>query len=58
MRIVDSYKERRRGRKWQRWTEVDPLDEYGRWAGIGTAVAVALLVLLLALVIVGFLVAR
>jgi len=58
MRIVDSYKERRRGRKWQRWTEVDPLDEYGRWAGIGTAVAVALFVLLLALVIVGFLVAR
>jgi hypothetical protein len=57
MRIVDSYKERRLSRKWQHWSEVDPLDDYTRWAGIGAMVAVALFVLVLALVV-GFVVAR
>ena len=51
-------KQRRLGRRYQRWTEVEPEDDYARWAGLGTAVAVALFVLVIALVVVGLVFAR
>ena len=57
-RIVSALKDRRLGRRWQRWSEVDPLDDYARRAGIAVALGFALFLLLLALVVVGFVVAR
>jgi len=57
-RIVNAFKDRRRGRRWQRWSEVDPLDDYARRAGIAVALGFALFLLLLALVVVGLVVAR
>jgi hypothetical protein len=50
-RILNELKQRRLGRRWQRWSEVDPLDDYARRAGIGIAVAFGLFLLLLALVV-------
>jgi hypothetical protein len=58
MGIVDSLKQRRDARRWQRWSENDPLDDYARKAGIGAAVAVAFFALVIVLVVVGFVVAR
>ena len=58
IRIVSALKDRRLGRRWQRWSEVDPLDDYARRAGIAVALAFALFLLLLALVVVGLVVAR
>jgi hypothetical protein len=49
---------RRLGRRYQRWSEVEPEDDYARWAGLGTAVAVTLFVLVAALVVVGLVLAR
>jgi hypothetical protein len=55
---VENLRQRRLGRRYQRWTEVEPDEEYARWAGLGTAVAVALFLLVAALVVVGLLLAR
>jgi hypothetical protein len=55
---VQTLKERRLARRWQRWTEVEPLDDYRRRAGIGMAVALALFALVIALVVVGLVFAR
>jgi hypothetical protein len=55
---VEHVKQRRLGRRYQRWTEVEPEDEYARWAGLGAAVAVTLFVLVAALVVVGLVLAR
>jgi hypothetical protein len=55
---VESIRQTRLGRRYQRWTEVEPDDDYARWAGIGTAVAVALFLLVGALVVVGLVLAR
>jgi len=57
-RIINALRQRRLGRRWQHWSEVDPEDDYLRRAGIGTAVAAALFLLLAALVVVGFVIAR
>ncbi len=57
-RIIHELKQRRLGRRWQHWSEVDPVDDYARRAGVGVAIAFALFLLLAALVVVGFLVAR
>jgi hypothetical protein len=54
---VEHLRQRRLGRRYQRWTEVEPEDDYARWAGLGTAVAIGLFVLVIVLVVVG-LVAR
>jgi hypothetical protein len=51
-------RQRRLGRRYQRWTEVEPEEDYARWAGVGTAVAVTLFVLVIALVVVGLVFAR
>ena len=56
--VVQDLRERRRARRWQRWTEVEPLDDYARTFGIGAAAALLLFVLIIALVVVGLVVAR
>ena len=58
MGVVQDLRERRRARRWQRWTEVDPLDDYARPFGIGAAAALVLFVLIIALVVVGLVAAR
>jgi hypothetical protein len=58
MGIVESLKQRRLARRWQRWSELDPLDDYVRWAGMGVAAAIMLFVVVIVLVVVGFVVAR
>jgi hypothetical protein len=55
---VESFRQRRLGRRYQRWTEVEPEDDYARWAGLGTAAAVALFLLVGVLVVVGLVLAR
>ncbi|MGB8003676.1 MAG: hypothetical protein WCF27_05375 [Gaiellaceae bacterium] len=44
---------RRRARSWQRWTEVDPVDDYTRRAGIVATIAGAFMFAVFALVVVG-----
>jgi hypothetical protein len=58
MGVVENLRQRRLGRRYQRWTEVEPEDDYARWAGIGTAVAIALFLLVGALIVVGLVFAR
>jgi hypothetical protein len=58
MRVVHDLRERRRARRWQRWTEVEPLDDYARRFGAGAAAALALFVVVIALVVIGLVVAR
>jgi hypothetical protein len=58
MGVVQDLRERRRARRWQRWTEVDPLDDYARRFGIGAAAAFVLFAVVIALVVVGLVVAR
>jgi hypothetical protein len=58
MGVVQDLRERRRARRWQRWTEVEPLDDYARVFGIGAAAALVLFVLIMTLVVVGLVVAR
>jgi hypothetical protein len=43
---------RRRARRWQRWSEVEPEDDYLRWARAGTVIATALLLIVLAGIVV------
>ena len=57
-RLVDAFEERRLGRRWQHWSEVDPMDDYGRRARIGVAFAFAFFLLIAALVVIGLVVAR
>jgi len=56
-RMIEELKQRRRGRRWQHWSEVDPLDDYARRAGIGVAVIFAVFLIIVALFVVA-LVAR
>ena len=58
MGLVEQLRQRRLGRRYQRWTEVEPEEDYARWAGIGTAVAVGLFSLVILLVVVGLVLAR
>ena len=57
-RIVDAFEQRRLGRRWQRWSEVDPMDDLGRRARIGVALAFVFFLLLAAFVVIGLVVAR
>jgi hypothetical protein len=36
---VSTVRSRLRARRWQRWSEVEPEDDWLRWARIGTIVA-------------------
>ena len=58
MRWVEGIRQRRLGRRYQRWTEVEPEEDYARWAGLGTAAAVAVFVVVAVLVVVGLVLAR
>ena len=55
---LEQLRQRRLGRRYQRWTEVEPEDDYARWAGLGTAVAGGLFILVILLVVVGLVLAR
>jgi hypothetical protein len=55
---LESLRQRRLGRRYQRWTEVEPEDDYARWAGLGTTVAATLFVLVVLLVVIGLVLAR
>ena len=57
MRAVDELLNRRRARRWQHWTEVDPVEDYARLARVGTAVAVAFFLLVFAAIAVGLILA-
>jgi hypothetical protein len=56
--ILERLKQRRLGRRWQHWSEVDPVDDYLRWARFGVAAAFVLFLLVAVLVVVGLVVAR
>jgi hypothetical protein len=58
MGVVHDFRQRRRARRWQRWTEVEPLDDYARTFGIGAGAALLLFLAVIALVVVGLVVAR
>lgn len=58
MSVLSDLKRRRDARRWQRWSEDDPLDELGRRAGVVAKVAVTLFVVVIVLVVVGLVVAR
>jgi hypothetical protein len=55
---IENLRQRRLGRGYQRWTEVEPEEDYARWVGLGTAVAVGLFLFVAALVVVGLVLAR
>jgi hypothetical protein len=48
---VSTVRNRFRARRWQRWTEVPPEDDYLRWARFGAFVMVGLGVLIVAVVV-------
>jgi hypothetical protein len=56
--VLDDLKRRRDARRWQRWSENDPLDEFGRGAALVTKIAVGLFLAVIVLVVVGLVVAR
>jgi hypothetical protein len=58
VRVLDTLLTRRRARRWQRWTEVEPEEDYLRRAGIGTAIAGAFFVLVIAVIVIGLVVSR
>jgi hypothetical protein len=58
MGLVHDLRQRRRARRWQRWTEVEPLDDNARTFGIGAVATLMLFVVVIALVVVGLVVAR
>jgi hypothetical protein len=48
---------RHQARRWQRWTEVAPEDDFARRAGILTAIAVAFMLIVFVLIVVGLVLA-
>ena len=57
-RILHELRQRRNARRWQHWSEVDPLDDYARRARFGIALAAVFFVVLIGFVVVGLVVAR
>jgi hypothetical protein len=53
MRAVGEYRRRRQARRWQRWSEVEPEDDFVRRAGVVTTIFIVLMLLLLVLIVVG-----
>jgi hypothetical protein len=53
MRAVGEYRRRRQARRWQRWTEVEPEDDFVRRASIITSIFIVLMLGLFVLIIVG-----
>jgi hypothetical protein len=56
--VIDDLLTRRRARRWQRWTEVDPQEDYARRAGIGTVIAGAFFAFVIAVIVLGLVFAR
>jgi hypothetical protein len=56
--VLDDLKRRRDARRWQRWSENDPLDDFGRRATVVARIAVALFLAVILLVVVGLVIAR
>jgi hypothetical protein len=50
-RIVEALRQRRNARRWQRWSEVDPLDEAADRSRLGVAIFFGLFLLLVAAVV-------
>jgi hypothetical protein len=50
-RIVEALRQRRNARRWQRWSEVDPLDEVAHRSRLGVAIFFGLFLLLVAAVV-------
>ena len=58
MGAIDELKRRRAARRFQRWSEVEPEEDWASRSGIGTAIALAFFLLVGALFVVGLVVAR
>jgi hypothetical protein len=58
VRVIDDLLTRRRARRWQRWTEIEPEEDYGRRARIGTAIAGAFFALVIAVIVIGLVFSR
>lgn len=58
MRVIDDLLTRRRARRWQRWNEFEPEEDYGRRAGIGTAIAGSFFALVIAVIVIGLVFSR
>jgi hypothetical protein len=54
---IGGYRRRREAKRWQRWTEVDPEEDFARRAGIFTMIFVVFMLLLVVLVVVGLVLA-
>ena len=53
MRGLDELQNRRRARRWQRWTENEPEADYTRRAGIGAAIGAVFMFGVFAMIVVG-----
>jgi hypothetical protein len=56
-KILGGVRRRHQARRWQRWTEVAPEDDFARRAGILTAIAVAFMLILFAAIVIGLILA-
>jgi hypothetical protein len=57
MGAIRDYRRRRAAKRWQRWTEVEPEEDFARRAGIFTMIFVVFMLLLLVLIVVGIVLA-
>ena len=57
MGAIGDYRRRREAKRWQRWTEVAPEEDFARRAGIFTMIFVVFMLLLVVLVVVGLVLA-
>jgi hypothetical protein len=53
MGAISDYRRRREAKRWQRWTEVEPEEDFARRAGIFTMIFVVFMLLVLVLIVVG-----
>ena len=51
--MVGELLSRRRARRWQRWSEVEPEEDYLRWARVATIVATTFFLLLFGALVIG-----
>ena len=49
--IASTVRSRFRARRWQRWSEVPPEDDFVRWSRLGPIVLVAFVLLIVAVVV-------
>ena len=56
--MVGELLSRRRARRWQRWSEVEPEEDYLRWARVATIVATTFFLLLFGALLIGLVLLR